>query len=277
MDKAFSSIDLVGQCLLDKQRTTAFRKAIYKTVKPGMRVIDSGTGSGILAIFAAQAGSTEVLAIELDPYVASIARANFARNGLKNIKLIEDDARTMRIESGKAIDVILMEMLTTGMIDEFQVAAITNFKKSGNVSEKTIFIPQAQQSFITIGNGNFEFNGATMLMPLHIWDIHAKEPRFNRLAERKMYDNYVFGKDERTMIDSTIEFKALAPGTLNAILIESESILDNEQLLGETPALNGKVMIPIPDTKIITGETIRMRIRYAYGAGFESLKADIVQ
>jgi predicted RNA methylase len=277
MDKAFSSIDLVGQCLLDEQRTDAFKRAIYRAIKPKMQVIDSGTGSGILAIFAAQAGAARVFAIELDPYVASIARKNFSVNDQKNIELIEADARTTKIPSEGPASVVLMEMLTTGMIDEFQVAAIANFKKVGCISEKTVFIPRAQQSFLSIGCGNFEFKGVTMPMPLHVWDIHVKEPRFVSLAGREIYDNYTFSQDGRTTVDTIVQFHALKTGILNAILIESKSILDDKESLEETPALNGKVMMPIPEINVAAGDTIKVRIQYTYGMGFENLKTEIVQ
>ena len=70
VDHAFSSVDAVAQCLLDRKRTEAFRKAITRAVKPGDLVLDAGTGSGILAMFAAQAGAERVIALERDPYLA---------------------------------------------------------------------------------------------------------------------------------------------------------------------------------------------------------------
>ena len=48
-DKAFSSVDFVGQCLVDEERTLSFQKAINKVVKKNHIVLDIGTGSGIQA------------------------------------------------------------------------------------------------------------------------------------------------------------------------------------------------------------------------------------
>jgi HemK-related putative methylase len=47
----------------------------------GRRVADAGTGSGILALAAARAGATSVLAVDVNPAAARAARTNAARNG----------------------------------------------------------------------------------------------------------------------------------------------------------------------------------------------------
>ena len=47
---------------------------------PGRRVLDVGTGTGVLAIAAALAGATEVVAIDVDRRAVSVAADNAARN-----------------------------------------------------------------------------------------------------------------------------------------------------------------------------------------------------
>ncbi len=54
---------------------------IEKYVRPGMRVIDIGTGSGILAIAAAHMGAGEVLATDLDATAVRVAEENARING----------------------------------------------------------------------------------------------------------------------------------------------------------------------------------------------------
>lgn len=54
--------------------------ALEELVQPGMRVLDLGTGSGILAIAAASLGACSVLALDTDPIAASVARANVTAN-----------------------------------------------------------------------------------------------------------------------------------------------------------------------------------------------------
>ncbi len=50
---------------------------------PGSRVLDLGSGSGILAIAAAKLGAARATGIEVDPEAEPIAAANVARNGVE--------------------------------------------------------------------------------------------------------------------------------------------------------------------------------------------------
>lgn len=51
-------------------------------VRPGQRILDLGTGSGILAIAAAKLGGGPVLALDNDPVAVMVAAENVARNGV---------------------------------------------------------------------------------------------------------------------------------------------------------------------------------------------------
>lgn len=52
-------------------------------LRPGDRVMDVGTGSGILAIGAAMLGAQQVLAVDIDPDAVKVARENIAHNRLE--------------------------------------------------------------------------------------------------------------------------------------------------------------------------------------------------
>jgi ribosomal protein L11 methyltransferase len=61
-------------------------------VRPGARVLDVGTGSGILAIAAVKLGAAAVDAIDIDPVAAEVAAANCAANGVE---------RQVRVRAGR--------------------------------------------------------------------------------------------------------------------------------------------------------------------------------
>ncbi len=57
--------------------------ALEEFVRPGMEVLDLGTGSGILAIAAAKLGASSVLAVDNDPQAAKVARNNAIGNDVQ--------------------------------------------------------------------------------------------------------------------------------------------------------------------------------------------------
>lgn len=59
--------------LNDHIRMTAFREAIGESVEPGMTVLDLGTGTGVLAQWALEAGAARVYGIDLDQDVLGTA------------------------------------------------------------------------------------------------------------------------------------------------------------------------------------------------------------
>lgn len=275
-NRAFSSIDLVGQCLLDTKRTNAFKEAIESKVTKDSIVLDVGTGSGVLAMLACKAGAKHVYAIELDPFVADTAKNNFQANGLTDkITLINDDARTFNFASIKSvhkIDIVLMELITTGMIDEFQVPAIKNLKDQDCLSPNVIHIPFQQNTYATLVNYDFEFYGLNFPMVIHAWDIHnTSKNKIEKISDTQLIDSYNFVTDSRNSFEKQITLQVKPNKKANAILLESESCLNENIKLWETSALNGKVVIPIKETDTQKETLISIKINYNYGGGFETL------
>lgn len=103
--------------LNDKSRTRAYQKAIRDLVKPGDRVLDIGTGTGVLAMTAIQAGAARVYALEANPATAEIARQCIKQNGLSDrIEVVEGWSTS--IELPERVDLIVSEMFGNDPFDE---------------------------------------------------------------------------------------------------------------------------------------------------------------
>ncbi|MDR1028955.1 MAG: 50S ribosomal protein L11 methyltransferase [Clostridiales Family XIII bacterium] len=76
------------------ETTSMCIRALEGAVRPGDRVWDIGTGSGILSVVSVLLGAEQVFASEIDADAVRAARANFERNGVADrIELTEGDVR----------------------------------------------------------------------------------------------------------------------------------------------------------------------------------------
>lgn len=73
--------------------------ALEELVRPGDRVLDLGTGSGVLAIVAQKLGAAYVLATDIDPIAVSVTKENAERNGVPTAAL---DVRLGSVPGGMA-------------------------------------------------------------------------------------------------------------------------------------------------------------------------------
>ena len=80
-------------------------RAIEECVRPGMRVLDLGSGSGILGIAAAKLGAGRILAIDLDPQAVKATNENAGINGMTGI--LEAREGTLERAEGEKFDIIV--------------------------------------------------------------------------------------------------------------------------------------------------------------------------
>ncbi len=132
--------------------------ALEQTVQPGDRVLDIGTGSGVLAIVAAKLGASSVLATDIDPIAVKAARENVLLN---QIRLAPDGPVTVQPGSVPAdytgqADVVVANILAEVLAGLFDgayentpladpLAAHGTMILSGIIEEKTDLVVAAAQ------------------------------------------------------------------------------------------------------------------------------------
>lgn len=109
--------------LADERRNDAYQAAIEKVVSAEDRVLDIGTGSGLLAMMAARAGATSVYACEMQPLLADTARRVIRDNKYDNtITILTKKSTDMRVGEGadmpERASVLVSEILDVGLLGE---------------------------------------------------------------------------------------------------------------------------------------------------------------
>ncbi len=85
-------------------------EACERFIKPGMKVADLGTGSGILAIAAARLGAKEVIAVDVDEKAVQVAGENVSRNGVAERIRVSTGSVAELIETGKPFEIGLANL-----------------------------------------------------------------------------------------------------------------------------------------------------------------------
>lgn len=271
MEEAFSSIDQVAQCMSDEKRSLAFQDAILRQVKPHHTVLDVGTGTGLLAMFAAQAGARKIVSVELDPYVAATAKENIRQNNFtRQIEVVEADATNFGLPGMPPFDVVLMELLTTGMIDEVQVPAVNNLYRNNLIHDKTIFVPGRVVTYASLAQVNFELYGLDMKMVRHLWYDFPETHSTTELTERCVLHDFTFNIPIDPQQQRTLDFPVMAPGIVNALLLKTETFLAPGVSIWDTLTLNAPVVLPLEERLVGIGEKISMSLEYVFGSGYSN-------
>ena len=124
-EQQFTNLARHELMLADRVRLSAYRDAIAKAVKPGDVVLDLGTGSGILSLFAARNAPRRVLAIDHSPFI-EVARKIAATN---NCSLVEfSQVNSKAFAPDERVDIIIQEQMGDDLFDEDMVANILDLK-----------------------------------------------------------------------------------------------------------------------------------------------------
>ena len=100
--------------LNDNKRNLAFLEALQQVVSPRDNVIDVGTGTGLLALYAAKARPRQVLACE-----ASTTMAHIAKKITRDTACIQVvNQLSTHIQTEAKFDVLVTETFDAGLLGE---------------------------------------------------------------------------------------------------------------------------------------------------------------
>jgi len=145
--------------LQDTVRTGTYQKAVVTNPLDfnDKVILDVGTGSGILAIFAARAGARKVYAVEASD-IADAARKLVRANGLENIVQVIK-GKVEEVDLPEKVDLIISEPMGFLLVHERMLESYV----------------LARERFLKPGGRMFPSTGTMFFLPFSDWNIYNEQ------------------------------------------------------------------------------------------------------
>lgn len=261
-------------CLIDEERTSAFKSAIEKAVRPGDIVVDAGSGSGVLAMFAADAGAKKVYALELDKNNAKVLQGIFAANAYGDrIEVIQGDATTVRLPEN--VDVIVCEMIATGLIEELQVPVMNNMLRYATPGYRVV-LEQYYCHAELVHQQNLYYGKKFDLLRYEFPDDTSLQSTI--LSNRVTYQRVDFSQpvsDDR--IAARLEFTAHAGGSINGLRLSATTLFHGGGAFGRSPSYSYPIILPLDEFAVNAGDSVLIDFGYRMCEGLGNLYYAIAQ
>ncbi|MDI1465185.1 methyltransferase domain-containing protein [Catellatospora sp. KI3] len=255
-DKAFTTYDIQA-CLYDARRVQYLQEAISRTVKPGDVAVDAGSGTGLLGLFAAQAGAERVYCLEFNPDFIPVIEENARRNGLAD-RIIAVHADATSHDLPEQVDVVISEVISAGFFYEPQLQITNNlrrFLKPGGA-----MIPMGMQNHVELMYAQEDVYGLKMNFDTRFIELDDDRA----LTDSPQYLDNRFGDWTDPAIRGRARLTAIGSGRANAIRI-AYRIDFAEGVSGDKPTdflLNPQIIFLENSFDVAAGDQFDVSLEY---------------
>jgi predicted RNA methylase len=256
--------------LSHRTRIKKFQQAIAKIVKSNDHVIDLGTGSGVLAIIAAQQGA-KVTAIDANSESLRYAKEAAEKNKFSDrIEFVHTHFQDFKPE--EKADLVICEMLSSVMLIEQQIPASRYavkhlLKPSGRIMPEhvTLFVVPVKNDILW---NRFEVEDLSFPRIPQT----AEKGQSVDLADLKELAKFDLTtlKENEDKIDRHLDFEIRQEGTVHGLVGMFESKLCENIVLNMSDGWR-ELFMPLPKPiKVSKGDNLNLRISFNPGQ-FDSL------
>ena len=242
------------EMISDRERTAAIFHALDSCLDPEMVFCELGCGTAIFSIFAA-GRCKKVYAVELDPAVAAVARANIERSRFADrIELLVTDALT--VELPEPVDATFCEMMSIWTVEEPQVL-VANRARHDLLKPRGLFLPSRIINLAELGHYNFGSGEVVMKATTPLFTGIVKPAV---MTERRVGRVLDFSGPVDRSLSVDIEFEVLAAGELNCALLSSIVQLGPRVVFSGSDSLMPPTVVPL-DHEVTADAGQRVRFR----------------
>ena len=260
--------------LSHKTRIRKFAQAIERGINPGDYVIDIGTGSGILAILAAQQGA-RVTAIDANTESLKYAREAALLNDVAD-KIEFVNSHFSDFKTKVKADVVMCEMLSSVMLIEQQIPA-SHYAINNLLKPDGKLIPEGLRLFVVPVENEIlwnRFNIENLKFPRipQTVDIGQSTDLAN-LQELEHYD-FSTTSNQPDRIDKLIDFEIVQSGLVHGLVGMFEASLCEGIILSMEDGWR-ELFLPLHESiNVKTGDRVRFRISFTPGE-YDSLSIEV--
>lgn len=241
--------------LKDYVRLAAYRRAIENKVKPGSIAMDLGTGTGILAFFAAKAGADKVYAIEKRFDIVNLSKELAIENKIdsKIEYIIGNSAKVNTSQITEKVDVFISEILGSGIFEENVIEYTIDARERFCKPDASLIPCKLDVYAFAYDAGRLDDIGMEASEIERIYDlkltkyketlvnfIPARYERFNTsiykvMTKQLLTKSVDFKTTQKAMFKDKLELEVLEDGNLNAFCAYFVAHLDEHTTLTNSP------------------------------------------
>ncbi len=258
--------------LSDRSRMEALHEAVKRTVDEGDVVADLGAGVGFLSCLAAESAET-VYAVEIDREVYEEGERIIEQEDIDNVQYIRGDAR--EVDLPKDVDVVLCELLDTGLIAELQVPVMNHAIEEFAESDVQT-VPTEARTTMQLIESDYEFYDYEFRIP-HFEEYGSRESDV-KSAEQTFHE-VSFDEQNSELVEERVTLEVTEPGEVNGIQLNTEvQFAPGMEFTGASAWLNPPLNLPFDQNlSVEAGEKITVEINYELGGGLSNIVYSVVE
>ncbi len=264
------------EMLSDNKRVDAFRRAIALLAKDQV-VLESGTGSGIMSLLAAQAEARCVYATEIDEHIAEIAAANFERSSFRDrITLRKKSTFDLTLDDleGQLPGLIIAENLSTWCVTEPQIQ-IMNYLNENIQGAHTRVIPARVINQLELAYTNFSFADVVTFRTYYFQFSGIAAPQV--LSQPITSHEWDLHKENELDVNIDLSVRVDRDGILNCVRLTSPLWFGADISFDSSDSLMPPVVVPLDrDIQVRAGQEVKLNITYSVCSSWEKFRVRLI-